>query len=454
MRVHLFGRLPLRVALLVALGACTRTPAAPPPRYNLLLVSLDSVRRDIVGCYGYRPRHAPGISPSPALDRLAAEGVRMADAYASAPWTLPSHVSMFTGQPAMVHAVETDPQTLDDTEPTLAEALHDAGYRTAGFFSGPYLDPHWGFARGFDRYDAVYGNDVSERERDVEAVRAEVARSDAAGDHARAHELRWKARGLFEEVRRAAEDDVSSEPVTERALAELEAGARGGRPWFVFAHYFDPHYDYIPPPPWNATFDPEYPGTIDGTAFLRNPALSLLDPASSQHLIRVASPRDLEHVVALYEGELAWTDQHVGRLLRRLDELDVARRTLVVVVSDHGDEFFEHGGLGHRRTVYDEVIRIPMLLRLTGVLPAGAVVPGFVSTADVLPTVLELLGVPSPPDLGGESFVPLIDGRGDPAARTLISRLVHFEIGSVTVDEHVRFPPAGSRSTRRSNAAP
>ena len=134
--------------------------------------------------------------------------------------------------------------------------------------------------------------------------------------------------------------------------------------------------------------------------------------------------RDLEHLVALYEGELRWTDAEVGRLLSRLDELGLAETTLVVVTADHGEEFFEHGILGHRSTLFEEVTRVPLILRLPGTLPAGARVGGLVSTIDVPATVLELTRLPLPPSSSSASFVGLIGGEDDGAERGVFGRLV------------------------------
>src|SRR5262249_50258027 len=151
-----------------------------------------------------------------------------------------------------------------------------------------------------------------------------------------------------------------------------------------------------PPPPYDRRFDPEYAGTMTGVDFIHDPLVATPDPAAPDAMIRHVGERDLEHLVALYEGESAWVDEHVGRLLDRLDALRLARRTLVVVVGDHGDEFFEHGGVGHHRTLYEEAIRVPIVLRLPGVLPEGRAVRGAVSVADLMPTVLEAAGVPAP----------------------------------------------------------
>ena len=404
----------------LAIGCQSRS--GPVPRYNVLLVSLDTVRQDFLGCYGHRPRRAPDADVSPNLDALARQGVRMQDAYASSSWTLPSHLSMMTGQTPVVHSVDTDLQAFGGPQSTLAEVLRRHGYRTAGVFSGPLLEPLWGFGRGFERYRRAYGPDAMRF-----AERHDADPTPPGEDEREARDV-WLR-------------DVSSPRVTATALEELRELARQPAPWFLFVHYFDAHNDYLPPPPYDTRFDPGYAGPISGTRVLADPLLSVRASDDDDEFVRRASDRDLDHLVALYEGEIAWVDAHVGKLLAELDALAVTGRTLVIVVSDHGEEFFEHGGLGHRRTLFEEVLRIPLLLRLPGVLPAGKVVPGPVSTADLMPTVLDLLDLPERQAWSGSrSFVPLIDGADDPQQRNVLSRLVRFRTGTATVDDGTQVP--------------
>jgi len=359
---------------LIAIG-CARERDSRP---NVLLISLDSVRRDLVGAYGARLPHAPERSPSPNLDRLADEGVLVEDAVATTSWTLPSHVTLFTGLPELVHGVEQDGQRLSDSIPTLAETLRDAGYRTAGVYSGPYLDPRFGLGRGFEVYQAGYGPELRAAVEQAAAAQARVhALDDSLPRDQRQALLQDNAAAEFA-LEAASHRDSSSRSVTELVLAELAAAADDGRPFFLFAHYFDPHYDYVPPPPFNEAFDADYRGALDGRDFARR-------IASPQ-----VSPRDLEHLFALQAGELAWTDAEIGRVMSDLERRGFAGNTLVVVVADHGEEFLEHGALGHRRTLYDEVVRIPLILRLPGTLARGERRPGPASLAQVAPTVLAL----------------------------------------------------------------
>lgn len=409
--------------------------AGTTPRPNVLIVSIDSLRRDAVGCYGARASGALGGSPTPNLDRLAAEGVRMERAYTPSPWTLPAHVSLLTGTSPLVHGVETDLQTISKNSVMLAEVLRDAGYRTAGVFSGPYLDPAWGFARGFDRYHAAYGAPVMAASKLGERLSAEADAADERGDTATADELRWLRRAESVRIDGLSASDVSSDTVTKTATDEIDRLQATASPWFLFVHYFDAHYDYVPPPPWDRV-DPTYTGSMTGVRFSTNPAIAAPDPNVPDGWVRHVSDRDLDHLRALYSGEVSWVDEHVGRLLRRLDETGVAGRTLVVVVSDHGDEFFEHGGIGHRRNVAEEVIRVPMLLRFPGVLPAGHVESAQASLNDVVPTVLRLVGV-NAPRLSGRPLWP--PGTALRDLRPLVSRLVRLFDGEFQVDA-VRLP--------------
>lgn len=409
-------------------------------RYNVLFLSLDTVRQDALGCYGRRPRHAPTLSPSPALDVLARDGVRMVDAYASSSWTLPSHMTMMTGLSPLVHAVETEGASLDPAIPTMADILRGHGYRTVGIYSAPYLDPHWGFARGFDDYRPAYGAELVAVARRAADIRADAERAAAADDWQRYDEIKQRQAGIDRELNDGSQTAVTSDEVTTAVLAEMEDLARGGKPWLLFAHFFDAHCDYVPPPPYDRRFDPDYRGTFTAAGCMGGPLVGWPDPNAPERLIRALGDRDLEHAVALYEGEVAWVDAHVGTIVRKLDELGLGGKTLVVVVADHGEEFFEHGGLGHRRTLQEEVVRVPFLLRLPGVLPTGAAIRGAVSTTALLPTVLDVVGLPAAASADGASLLPLIQGRDDAAPPPVLARTVIMFGGEVAVDAGERVP--------------
>src|SRR5262249_39515827 len=157
----------------------------------------------------------------------------------------------------------------------------------------------------------------------------------------------------------------------------------------------------------------------NGEDFLTNTAISTTVPQKPGLRQRVLSDRDLEHVFALYDGEVAWTDAQIGRLLDELAALQLERDTIVILTADHGDEFFEHGGLGPRRTLYEEVLRVPLIVRWPASLPARKRIAGLVSNTDVVPTLLELLDLPAPGAFSGKSFAGLLRGREDGAQRSV-----------------------------------
>jgi arylsulfatase A-like enzyme len=385
-----------RLALVLLSGAACG-PLERDPRPSLILISLDSVRADFVGAYGPRLPHAGGRSPTPSLDRLAAEGVVYEDARSTTSWTLPAHVSLLTGVPELVHGVEQDGQSIPPGLHTLAEVLRGAGYRTHGVYSGPYLDPRYGFARGFERYEAGYGPALARAADEVKVASRLVDSIDVARqpERARVAVERRRLAELAQEL--ASRRDTSAERVTDLALAELARAARDERPFFLFAHYFDPHFDYAPPELFARAFDPDYPGTLDARDYFTNPAIAAFDESSPSGRRRVVSERDLEHLRALYAGEIAWTDSQLGRLFDALERRGLARNTLVVVVSDHGDEFFEHGSIGHRRTLFEEVLRVPVILRFPERLAAGERRGRPLALYELLREILALLGAPDAP---------------------------------------------------------
>jgi hypothetical protein len=359
----------------------------------------------------------------------------MLEAYSTTSWTLPSHVAMLTGEPAVVHGVDMDHQLQSPELVPLPLMLKEAGYRTSGFYSAPYLEPHFGFSRGFDTYESHYGEGVGDAAlvaagaRELRLALDEQGTGQALAD-ARAEEA--VADELHRElVRRTS----SSAQITDAAIGEMEQAAREGRPFFLFAHYFDPHYDYVPPAPHDTLFDPDYQGAIPSDEFLINPAISLPDDRDPFLRKQVASERDMEHLRSLYAGELSWTDQQMGRLLTKLDELGLAEDTLVIVTADHGDEFFEHKSLGHRSTLFEEQVQVPMVLRWPGHLPAGVEVDGLVSTIDIVPTVAELLNLEPPHNSKADSFAGLANGDDSGDGRFVFGRIVRHTPGKMSLKQ-------------------
>ena len=367
----------------IAVGASDGAAASEEVRPNVVLISIDSLRADHLGCYGYARR------TSPSIDLLASEGVLFEVAVSSTSWTLPAHASLFTGLPDSIHGCTLNTTVLALERRTLAEALREAGYRTAGFWSAPYLDPRFGMGQGFDDYVDCTGYGV------VEEVPPGKAGEKAPGWIRRANTL--------------SHADVTGPRVVENVTKWLDSAAE--QPFFLFIHMWDPHYDYLAPPPYDTMFDPDYTGTMDGGQTARDPK-------------QRPPERDLQHLIALYDGEIAWTDHHVGALLDVLDERKLAERTIVVLTADHGEEFWEHGRFGHRSTLFDESIRIPLIIRQRGRLPAGRRVSELVRMVDIAPTILDLAGVKELPDIMGRSVAPLLREDGASPGQIALSELV------------------------------
>jgi len=307
----------------------TRAPSGGPAPRNLLVITLDTTRADHLSVYGANAARVPN------LERLAREGVRFDNAFTPAPVTLPAHVSLFTGLYPTAHGVRNNGTfRLGDEAFTLAEALRAQGFKTAAVIGSQILDSRYGLDQGFDLYD----------------------------DRLPPEE---KVHTFFVERPAAA--------VAERGLAWL--GERGEERWFLWMHFFDPHYEYNPPEPFRS-----------------------------------------EYAQSPYDGEIAYADSQAGRILDLLRQRGWLDRTLVVVAGDHGESLGEHGESTHGVFIYDATTHIPLLMRHPGRLGQGRQITPLVRLVDVMPTALDLLEVPRPAQaLHGESLVPLVAGQPEPA---------------------------------------
>jgi arylsulfatase A-like enzyme len=321
-------------------------PAKVP---NVIVLTIDTLRADHLGCYGYER------DTSPNIDALVARGALFENVTSGSPWTLPSYGSLFTGRFPAAHRAGVRPRldvmwgTPDNAEPlevssmpsarqtrqlapklvTLAEALRDQGYRTAGLFNNPFLHPTRGIDQGFERYA-------------------------------------W--------YQYTANDGV------DEALEWIEE--QHGAPFFLFLHLMDPHIPYAPPPPFDEKFSgqkladvADYPWTLGDLRARPNPE----------------AYKDI--LIDMYDGEIAYTDAQIGRFVQALESRGLMDETIVVVHSDHGEEFWEHGGFEHGHSLHRELLQVPLAIVYPPKIPAGTRVPARVRTVDVFPTVLDLLGL-------------------------------------------------------------
>ncbi len=350
---------------------------------TLILVSVDTTRPDHLSACGYSK------STTPTLARLASEGAVLTNMRSSTSWTLPSHMSLFTGQPPAVHDVVIDFRRLDASRRTMGEIFHDAGFRTMGVFSAPYVHGHFGFARGMDFYERAT-QDPMMFDLTSEQMKAQL--------------------GMLE---RRSHTEVTSSLVVDRALNMMEHMARDRN--LLFLHFFDPHYDYNAPPRFLKAFaDPAYRGPVTGH--------NVTDP----NIVHDGMPaEDLAQVEALYDAEIAYVDDNLRRLIEMIEASPRAKQTVLIVTSDHGEEFFEHGRYGHRATLDDEVIRVPCIVWAPGRVAPGTVVDAEVANYDILPTMMDYAGIPPEPGIYGRSLRPLIEGHALPP-RPVTSALSSF----------------------------
>lgn len=296
---------------------------------NVLLVGLDTVRVDATSITGDGPA---GRDTTPRLREFGARGVVFENAVSQAPWTLPAFASILTGRYPLEHGAHRITSSLARGETTLAEILREAGYFTAAITSHVYLDRRHGLDQGFEHFDC----------------------SNALGHKA-----------------------VTSTAVTELAIAALEA--RDARPFFLFAHYFDPHYEYLD------HREHDWADGYQGWLREQNDFENLL---KIRHLVEAP---EVEWLSALYHEEIAHTDAQVGRLLDWLSAAGLADDTLVIVVADHGEEFAERGNFGHTISLYEEQLAVPLLILAPGAHVGR--VRSVVETRAIFDTVIERLGV-------------------------------------------------------------
>ncbi|MBC8451088.1 MAG: sulfatase [Planctomycetes bacterium] len=382
-------RLPLLLLGLVALAGCHEPT---PKRPNVLLISLDSVRFDELTPYGGKALWAPDQPITPALQALSESGLTFDQAVSTTSWTLPSHMSLLTGLPDPVHGVTDNHKRLDPSVVTLAETLGAAGYRTAGFFSGPNLHPVFGFSQGFDLYENESANQPE----------LAVFSDDRPG--------------ALLPVHRASHEDITSPRLVAAAKNFVTEAQADDAPFFCFVHFWDPHYDYVAPKQYEARF--VRPGFDRATS-------GVTGTWEQDKLKRDWNQDSAADLLSLYHSELNFTDDYLGRLFAHLDELGIEEETLVVLIADHGEEFFDHGRWGHQRTLYDEVVRVPLILRWPGHLPAGQRVAGQARIQDLFATIADLADVPLPgyaseETLFGTSLRPLWEDPTNPGRDQLL----------------------------------
>ncbi|HEY6304513.1 MAG TPA: sulfatase-like hydrolase/transferase [Terriglobales bacterium] len=371
----IFRRLFLIVTALSALHATAQTPAKPA--LNVVLITIDTLRADHVGCYGYKQIKTPNI------DGLAADGVRFDRAFAVVPVTLPSHSSMLTGTYPMLSGMhDFSGNKLSPLQPTLASVLKQAGYQTGAVIGSAVLDSRFGLNQGFDFY-----YDHFEFSRLDEANLDQMERpGNVVADVA----LNW----------------LEKAGITKDQLAKSPQ-----KRFFLWMHLYDPHFPYHPPEPYRR-----------------------------------------EYAAQPYDGEIAFADEQVGRLLRFLKEKGVYQNTVIVLCGDHGESLGEHGEKTHGFFIYNATMHVPLIIRLPDHrLPESAaarMVADPVSLVDLMPTVLAAVGLEIPSQVQGRSLLAELRGevnRDNQANRdrvlygeTFLPR-IHFNWSELRGSENIKY---------------
>ncbi|UCC69523.1 MAG: sulfatase [Armatimonadota bacterium] len=383
-RAALMGRFPRVLSGVVLAGVValclagwvvnTAARAAAKERgRSVILIGLDTVREDSTSLLS-EGQHERDLTPN--LRELAARGAVFSHAISQASWTLPAFASIFTGLYPEEHGAEKGWQVLAPSQLTLAELLREAGYLTIGISSGIYVTRAAGMTQGFE---------------------------------------------LFDESQALDEETISSVEVTDRAIRLLRA--HRDQPLFLFLHYFDPHWMYRDHQQYH--FADEYQGPLQDLCcslthdeFERHAAAACSRPGQP-----LLDAQELHYLRQLHHEEIAFTDAHIGRLLREVRNLGLQDNTLIVVVSDHGEAFLEHHHLFHGKTLYQELVHVPLAIAGPEV-PAGSSHAGPVETRALFATILEFLGVKAP---GGSSTASLL--RIPPGRQILARSAICFDVG-------------------------
>ncbi|MCD6193208.1 MAG: sulfatase [Candidatus Aminicenantes bacterium] len=299
---------------------------------NIILIVIDTLRVDHVSYYGYQRKTTPHI------DNLAETSILFENCFSVAPWTTPSIGSILTSQYPTVLGIEWDPVKINKKFLTLAEILRENSYLTAGIISHLFISSKLNFDQGFSLYDE---------------------------ENARGH------------------DYISSPSITEKAIDFLRKNR--SRKFFLFLHYFDPHYDYILHDKYN--YYPDYKGKLYSGQQIKD----LLKLAPSM------SPEDIKYVISLYDSEISFTDEYIGKLLNEIKRLGLYDNSLIILTGDHGEEFLERGDnhIGHTKTLYKELIHVPLIIKLPYQTTPRRITRN-VSLIDLMPTVLDIVGLGIP----------------------------------------------------------
>lgn len=330
-----FWVLYLILSIVTLVSGCNRNQNKP----NIVLIIIDTLRADHLGCYGYYR------DTSPSIDSLAETGITFLNVHGQSSWTLPAITTIFTGLNVKEHGAGrrgNSVYAMSYDVPTIPLLLKREGYSTMGIFNVFLLSEQFGFNKGFDRFSCEWLGD---------------GRAGVSVDEA----IEW--------------------------ISEYDNPS----PFFLSLHVFDPHDPYDPPAPYDELFTPSgaqgktwWPALVDGS----------LD----------SSEENREHLVGLYDGEIAWTDSQLERLFAHLRDLNLDENTIIIIVADHGEEFLDHNSVGHGYTMHQEIVHVPIIIAGPGI-PIDSLNTSDRSQTDILPTILAIASADKPDHLNGYSLL-------------------------------------------------
>lgn len=351
-------------------------------KLNVLLITIDTLRADHVGVYGYSK------IKTPILDRLAEKGTIFTNHICQQPITTASHASILTSTYPISNGVIGNNIPLDSNAITLPEILSQHGYVTGAFVSAYPLKVHASrLDQGFQYYD--------DRLSIIDNLPGILPQIIMQLTFSRLVEKYLHGKDYLTLLQRRADETTAA------AMKWLDG--IGGQNFFIWVHYFDPHAPYDPPPPYNRMYDPDYRGSVKGS-------MQSLFKIWDETLIPTEA--DIQHIIALYDGEISFTDEQIGVLLDKLKQMQVLNNTVIIVTADHGESLWEHDyNFKHGDFLYESSLRIPLIITIPGEGIVRKQIDYQTENIDIVPTILEVLKIPKPSTMQGESLLGLISGK-------------------------------------------
>jgi arylsulfatase A-like enzyme len=390
----------------------TSGPGTIESKPNIVLLTLDTLRADHLSCYGYERE------TSPFIDKIANEGILFEECIATSSWTLPSHASLFTGlfpsEHGAIYSAEDKSKTsqLPDELTTLAEIVKQKGYKTAGFIGGPYLASVFGMGQGFDSYNdrlgpigKVYFDKITFFRFILEIFKNKINL--------------YKLSSSIETYLIYVWNYIYGESFTKNSIGHVGWKKKANEinavvlPWikrnkdtrfFLFINYFDPHAPYALPKGYKNHYNRGYKSKLGGlVSQLNNIMYRRYSPTED----------DLNFLISLYDSQINFLDLHIKQLFDTLVSCGIDKKTIVVITSDHGEAFGEHGLMQHGFSLYEDQIKVPLILWGIKKFPDSQRISTQVQIIDIMPTILNLINIPPPENIRGQSLIPLIAGRED-----------------------------------------